>query len=402
MSQKVQTRFRYSRADTLLTVVLFFLLPFRSVAAEEPPMVRTVKELLALPEDRLNIGDAALLLGALMDPDTDVTEGRRRIELLSGQVRSLVGGRTDPDYRIRAVNQILYRESRFAYDKDDPLGARLDASSLWRLLSTKKGNCVSLPVLWYAVAERLGYPVAMVEAPHHFFLRYQEGQYQSNIEATSGGGEASDEKIILDLEISQEAVSSGAMMRSLSKRELLGALIAEVAARLMNDWNIGLAARLSEQALTAHPRSMAANWNLAMVYNYEAAIGSSVRTPGEKAASHKNPRVMEAARRALNYAQAATRLGAPGPLAPDYWKKVSTLGGTEMAAKKPSPRPFNVSTLFAPGGKPIQFALAVDPGIFERASRHPGNVLRVCSALCGPAPGNRCADFKPLDLGDPE
>ncbi|WP_158622235.1 transglutaminase family protein [Corallococcus sp. CA047B] len=365
-------------------------------------MVRVARELLALPEDRLDIGEAALRLGAFVDPDTDGPEGRRRVELLAGQVRSLVGGRTDPEYRIRAINQVIYKENRFAYDKDDLVGARLDASSLWRLLSTKRGNCVSLPVLWYAVAERLGYPVAMVEAPHHFFLRYEDGRFRSNIEATSGGGEASNEKIILDLEIPQEAISSGAMMRSLSKKELLGALIAEVAARLMQDWNLGLAARLSELALTAHPRSMTAHWNLALAYNYEAAMRSSVRIPGEKAASQKKPRVMEAARRALNHAQDATRLGAPPPLASDYWTKVSNLGDTEVGARKPPPRPFDVSTLFAPGGKPIQFALAVDPVIFERASREPGSVLGVCSRLCGPAPGNRCAEFRPLARGDAE
>lgn len=365
-------------------------------------MVRVAKDLLSLPDDRLNIGEAALRLSAFIDPDTDALEGMRRIALLSGQVRTLVGERKDPEYRIRAINQVLYRENRFAYDKADPLGTQLDASSLWRLLSTKKGNCVSLPVLWYAVAEQLSYPVAVVEAPHHFFLRYDDGEFSSNIEATSGGGEVSNERIILDLGVSQEAISSGAMMRSLSKRELLGSLIAEVAARLMGDWNIGLAARLSELALKAHPRSTAATWNLALAYNYEAAMRSAVQMPGEKVVPHKKPRVMEAARRALNHAATATRLGAPAPLSPDYWMKVSTLGTTEVAKKKPRPQPFDVSSLFTPGGRPIQFALAVDPFIFERASHDPGGVMRICSNLCGPSPGNRCADFKPLDLESAE
>ncbi|MBU8895430.1 transglutaminase-like domain-containing protein [Corallococcus sp. M34] len=363
-------------------------------------MVHVVRALLSLPEDRLNIGDAALRLGTFVDADTDVVEGRRRIDLLAGQVRTLVGSRTDPDYRIRAINQVLFRENGFTYDKDDPMGRRLDASSLWRLLATKKGNCVSLPVLWFVVAERLDYPVAIVEAPQHFFLRYQEGSYRSNIEATSGGGEASDERIIQDLEVPSEAVSSGAMMRSLSKRELLGALIAEVAARLVNDWNVGLGARLSELALTVHPRSITANWNLALVFNYLAAMRVSVQSPGGRIPPHKTPRVKDDARRALVYSQKATRLGAPHPLVQDYWTRVSKMGGTEVGAKKPPPEPFDVSSLFNPGGRPIQFALAADPFLFERARRDPGSVLSVCANVCGPAPGNKCAKLQPLDLDE--
>ncbi|MBU8896767.1 transglutaminase-like domain-containing protein [Corallococcus sp. M34] len=365
-------------------------------------MVRAAKELLALPEERLSIGEASLRLGSFVDPDTNVSEGLRRINLLADQVRTLVGGRTDPDYRIRAINQVIYRENNYAYDKADPLGERVDASSLWRLLESKKGNCVSLPVLWYAVAERLNYPVAMVEAPHHFFLRYSDGKYRSNIEATSGGGEVDDERIILDLEVPKEARSSGSMMRSLAKRELLGALIAEAAARLMKDWNIGLAARLSELTLTVHPRSVTANWNLALAHNYLAAMQVSVRGTDTNGPPLKAARAREATRLALSYAQITTRLGAPRPLARDYWKRVSTLGGTEAEARRPEPPAFDLSTLFTPGGKPIQFALAVDPIVFNRASHEPGSVLRVCSQLCGPAPGNRCAQFSPLDMGEPQ
>jgi hypothetical protein len=137
-----------SLRSLLPLAAVLLLLPPSAEAGPEAPEVRVAKELLALPEDKLNIGEAALRLSALVDSETNVAEGQRLIGLLASQVRALVGTRTDPDYRIRAVNEVLLRRAGLGYDKVDPLGMSLDSSSLWKLLATKKGNCVSLPVLW--------------------------------------------------------------------------------------------------------------------------------------------------------------------------------------------------------------------------------------------------------------
>ncbi|WP_158620014.1 transglutaminase family protein [Corallococcus sicarius] len=370
------------------------LLPLHSRAAPpEAPEVRVARDLLALPEEKLNIGEAALKLGATVDGDTDLAEGLRIVDALATRVQVLVSNRTDADYRIRATNQVLFRVAGYTYDKEDPLGARLDASSLWRLLRTKKGNCVSLPILWYAVAERLGYPVKMVEAPQHFFLRYESGDDRSNIEATSNGAEASDERIVRELSVTPKALKTGAMMRSLTKRELLGALIAETAARQLRDWNIGLGAQLSELALKAYPNSIAAHWNLAIAYNHRASMRNALRTPGEVDVPGGKVQAKEDTRAALAHAEEATRLGAPAPLTRDYWTRVSSIGGTEVGGTRPTPKPFDVASLLRPGGQSIQLTLDAPPALLESARRDPGSCMRICANLCGPSPGNRCANF---------
>jgi hypothetical protein len=56
---------------------------------------------------------------------------------------------------------------------------------------TRKGNCVSMPVLFLIVADRIGLKVRLAAAPLHLFVRYTDAAgADHNLEATSGGHEA--------------------------------------------------------------------------------------------------------------------------------------------------------------------------------------------------------------------
>lgn len=51
----------------------------------------------------------------------------------------------------------------------------------------RAGTCSSLPVLYVAVAQRLGYPVTLAAAKGHLYVRYEDGDEHLNVEATSIG-----------------------------------------------------------------------------------------------------------------------------------------------------------------------------------------------------------------------
>jgi hypothetical protein len=50
------------------------------------------------------------------------------------------------------------------------------------------GTCVSMPVIYVAVARRLGYPLRLVLTKGHIFCRWEDGQERFNIETTGNGG----------------------------------------------------------------------------------------------------------------------------------------------------------------------------------------------------------------------
>src|SRR5579883_2432346 len=196
----------------------------------ELPAVKLASDLLALPEDHINILDAALRISRELWPQTDVPAAKQEIEKIADRIAWWVrakGGTTDPDQRIRIINTVLYHEFGYRYDLADRLATTIESQVLGATIATHKGTCATLPLLYYVVGERMGYPIRAAMAPQHMFLRYEDGTYRSNIEAGgSQGGEITDEQFIREIGIPPEGIRSGAYMRSLTKRELLANLLA--------------------------------------------------------------------------------------------------------------------------------------------------------------------------------
>ena len=85
------------------------------------------------------------------------------------------------------------------------------------------GTCVSMPVLYTAVARRLGYPVSLAVAKGHVLCRWDDGAVQFNIEgAGSGLSTFPDEHYhTWPHPISTDEIERGVYLRSLTPREEL-------------------------------------------------------------------------------------------------------------------------------------------------------------------------------------
>jgi len=60
---------------------------------------------------------------------------------------------------------------------------------LQRYLTTRRGNCITMPILFLALGQRLGLTMTLAEAPLHVFVKYTDDDGAVwNLEATSGGG----------------------------------------------------------------------------------------------------------------------------------------------------------------------------------------------------------------------
>lgn len=91
------------------------------------------------------------------------------------------------------------------------------------------GTCASLPVLYTAIGRRLGYPLKLVCARAHLFLRWEsaDGKERFNIEGTNGGMSSHDDKYYwtFPLPITEEDIRSGQYLKSLSPAEELAAFL---------------------------------------------------------------------------------------------------------------------------------------------------------------------------------
>ncbi len=202
------------------------------VSTKTNPYMKLAEKLAAIPEKKLDLASAKLQLEKAMWPKIDVQKYLSRIDQIAEEVKNYSGGTKDPEQRIRHMNTYFYKYLGFDYNKnpDLVLSSDLKVSALSTLLDSKQGTCFSLPLLYMVIAQRLGWPIKMVAAPRHLFIRYVDPRLkQQNIEATGYGGYTSDEEYIRDLKITPLALEKGTYMRTLTNREVLGAMIGDYA-----------------------------------------------------------------------------------------------------------------------------------------------------------------------------
>ncbi len=89
------------------------------------------------------------------------------------------------------------------------------------------GTCVSMPVLYTAIARRLGYPIFLTTAKAHVFCRWDDGKERFNIEGSGNGFSAFDDEHYMKWPkpISPEEVEAGYYLKSLSPGEELAVFL---------------------------------------------------------------------------------------------------------------------------------------------------------------------------------
>jgi DsbE subfamily thiol:disulfide oxidoreductase len=108
----------------------------------------------------------------------------------------------------------------------DPLGMKPANRLLSTYLATYRGNCVSMPILFVALAQRLGLNATLSIAPHHLFVKYTDDVTGKtfNLEATNGASPARDVWIRQIMPMTDRAVAHGLYMKTLSGKEALAVM----------------------------------------------------------------------------------------------------------------------------------------------------------------------------------
>ncbi|MDH5821559.1 transglutaminase family protein [Luteimonas sp. RD2P54] len=185
----------------------------------------------ALPDQRVSYLDAKLAVDRVIDPSTDEIAVRRDIDRWERAVRdNFPIGASDRGI-LDALLKTLYtpgpwNDNRpFSYDLSDPLGSQPANKHLATYLRTRKGNCVSMPILLVILGQRLGLPVALATAPSHVMVKFADDTQQAwvNVEATQGGFKF-DSSYERDTHITSLALQNDIYLRPLLPREGVGVI----------------------------------------------------------------------------------------------------------------------------------------------------------------------------------
>jgi regulator of sirC expression with transglutaminase-like and TPR domain len=241
--------------------------------------------LLDLPEDKIDVGRAALIFGKEIYSAIDIEAYSRKIDVMATEAGRFVrryGPRGDPESIIRALNTYYYKVWRVRYDNSFEGRAKQENNFLHHTLDTKEGQCITIPMLYMAFAQRLGYPTYGVLAPEHTFVRFVDPRLEAqNIELTAEAGFEPDEGYAYRLNVSQKAISSGAYLRTLSRRQYLGVLVQQNAIAIGARGDLDKSIRYFECAARLDPQNVYFPKNLHALWMRKAALASSPEWAGK-------------------------------------------------------------------------------------------------------------------------
>jgi len=135
----------------------------------EPAARRQFSDLMAGPDDQVDLAQAALLMACEEYPDLDVPLYLRRVDGLARAVVERLDDDRGPLSAVRALNGLLFDEEGFRGNLEDYYDPR--NSFLNDVLDRRTGIPITLSTLYIEVGRRAGLPVEGVGLPGHFVVR---------------------------------------------------------------------------------------------------------------------------------------------------------------------------------------------------------------------------------------
>lgn len=263
------------RIFTLLTGFLFLS---NAATAQIRYTGQTIQDILNQPENEIDLGLAVLVLAKEAYPSLNVNRFLDILDYQARQIDYLLQGVEDSEARIGMMNTYLYKPGwwndslTFTYDINDLEAKAKENQFLNGLISTRRGSCVTLPMLWMVLADRLGWPVHAVLSTKHYILRYEDDRLeQKNIDATIWGSYASDEQYRIDGRIPDHAIENGVFLRSLTRKEYLAALLVNQMRHYHErEQDLVKAIEYLELAISINDSHSPAWWNAGVLYLEQA------------------------------------------------------------------------------------------------------------------------------------
>lgn len=240
-----------------------------------------LKQISKRSDTKINLLETVSLVEEL------VTKSNPRKEI-EQEINSFVNKRLErlnnksPRKIIEEIADYLYREEGFTLS---PELVKPDITYISKVLKSKKGNCLSMSIIWLLLAERLNLPIYPIIAPEHIFLRWISKNARINIETTrfkskdktyEPGQNIPDSVYIEAFSISKKALKEKVYMTVLTKKEIISAYLNNLGAiklneALDNDFEgycriVKEAKKLFDLALEFSPTSFTVLTNLATLH----------------------------------------------------------------------------------------------------------------------------------------
>ncbi len=199
-----------------------------------------------------------------ISPAVDNTWCLAVVNAMAGAIQDSLPAFAGPARRLSALRDFLYRPGFWnafqpiRYDlahavDDDPRHGFLD-----KLLRTRQGNCISMPLLFVAVGHRLALPLTLAQAPQHAFAIYTDAVTGQDVplETTAAANPTSTASLQRAMPMTDQALAHGIYMTKLSHKGCLAMLAMPLLQIALLNQKDRLAIQLADVVLRHVPRSV--------------------------------------------------------------------------------------------------------------------------------------------------
>jgi regulator of sirC expression with transglutaminase-like and TPR domain len=142
------------------------------VSQQQPASLRRrFAEIIALPDEEINLAEAALLIATEEYPRLNVATYLDKLDRIADIARDRIALAADSSAYISAMNATLFEDYGFKGNRENYYDPR--NSFLNEVIDRRVGIPITLSVLYIEIARRIGFAVEGVGLPGHFIVRHQ-------------------------------------------------------------------------------------------------------------------------------------------------------------------------------------------------------------------------------------
>jgi regulator of sirC expression with transglutaminase-like and TPR domain len=218
-------------------------------------LYRDFRQAVDRPEDKIDLGRAALTIALTDYPNLDVLDYLARIDQLAGEVASRLDSEADIYRSMAALNYVLFKQHGFHGNRKDYFDPK--NSFLNEVIERKTGIPITLSVLYMEVAQRVGLALDGVGFPGHFLVKCVGDGEEIVIDPFDGGeikSRADIDKMLFNLYGGKVAFHSDLLAPS-TKRDILKRMLANLKAIYINENDLVKSLSVLDRVLILDPAS---------------------------------------------------------------------------------------------------------------------------------------------------
>ena len=214
---------------------------------------REFRQAIDRPEDKIDLGRAALTIALSNYPNLDIAQYLGRIDQLAVEAASHGGAEADVYRAVAALNYVLFSQHGYRGNAGDYYDPR--NSFLNEVIERKVGIPITLSVLYLEVAQRVGLALEGVNFPGHFLVKHESDGVEIFIDPFHAGELKTREDLsaMLDRLNGAKVTFRPEFLATAGKKQILKRMLGNLKAIYLREGDFGQALSVFDRSIILDP-----------------------------------------------------------------------------------------------------------------------------------------------------